>query len=54
MSDKYFIQNGLTDTTEILRVGDDGIVWLLGEGEQDAGYLAWIAEGNTPEPWEEN
>ena len=38
--------------TSVLRVGEDGVVWTLGEGELDTGYLAWVAEGNTAEEWE--
>ena len=29
----------------------DGLMWWLGEGEKDASYLAWVAEGNEAEQW---
>jgi hypothetical protein len=51
----YYIQKITAlgeEKTNVLRVGDDNVVWTLGEGEQDSGYLAWLAEGNTAEPWE--
>lgn len=53
---KYFI-NIVPDgpnagNKTIARIEEDGILWWLGDGEQDAGYLAWLAEGNTPEQWE--
>jgi hypothetical protein len=54
MSSKYFIFTGLNGASEIIRQDDDGVVWTLGLGEQDAGYLAWVAEGNTPEEWSLN
>ena len=47
---KYFIAP--EPFKKVVRVDDDGTVWWLGAGEHDAGYLAWLAEGNTPEPWE--
>ena len=37
--------------TSVLRVGDDGIVWTLAEGQNDFGYLAWVAEGNEATEW---
>ena len=40
--------------TSVLRVGDDDIVWTLADGELNAGYLAWVAEGNTAEEWTGN
>jgi hypothetical protein len=30
---------------------ENGVEWWLGEGEQDAGYLAWVAEGNEAMEW---
>lgn len=39
------------EITNIIRISDDGIVTILGLGEEDEGYLAWLAEGNTPEEW---
>jgi hypothetical protein len=40
--------------TNVLRISDDGVVWTLGEGQNDIGYLAWVAEGNTAEEWTGN
>lgn len=34
----------------IIHRTSDGDCWL-GLGEQDPDYLTWVAEGNTPEPW---
>jgi len=49
---RYYTQiRELLGTVAIVRVDDDGTPWWLGDGEQDAGYLAWLAEGNTPEEW---
>jgi len=51
MSSKYFVFTGLNGSSEIIRQDDDGVVWTLGLGEQDAGYMAWVTEGNTAEEW---
>lgn len=48
----YYSSADMFGQPTVVRVDDDGIIWWLGEGEQDPGYLAWLAEGNTPEPWE--
>lgn len=50
--DKYFYRTGLNGEKEIIKIGDDNIQWLLGAGEQDLGYIAWVAEGNEAQPWE--
>lgn len=34
----------------IIRI-ENGVVWWLGENENDPNYLAWVAEGNTAEEW---
>lgn len=47
----YVTINGNTKTTVAYKT-DDNIVWWLGDGEQDAGYLAWLAEGNEPQEWQ--
>ena len=39
--------------TNIIRITDEEIV-TLGLGEEDPGYVAWLAEGNSPEPWTED
>lgn len=39
--------------TNIIRVTDNEIV-TLGLGEEDPGYVDWLAEGNSPEPWTED
>ena len=54
MSSKYFVFTGLNGSSEIIRQDDDGVVWTLGLGEQDAGYMAWVATGNTAEEWSPN
>lgn len=48
-----FFTQAKIGTTElaIIRLDDDGTPWWLGAGEQDEQYLAWLAEGNTPEEW---
>lgn len=47
----YKVHTGLFGNTLVVRIDDDGGIWWLGDGEQDAGYLTWLAEGNTPEEW---
>jgi len=37
--------------TSVLRVGDDDILWTLADGQNDVGYLAWVAEGNEATEW---
>jgi hypothetical protein len=49
--DNYFFRTEYDATKNLLRVGDDGIVWLVGEQEQSAAYLAWVEAGNTAEEW---
>jgi hypothetical protein len=39
-----------TDGKNILRIAGDEVV-TLGLGEEDPGYIEWIAEGNTPTEW---
>lgn len=45
-----------SETTEyVVRVGDDGsyCAFVAADGNPEkAAYDAWLAEGNTPEPWE--
>ncbi len=40
----------------VLRLSDDFAISFpntdLNEGPERAAYLAWLAEGNTPEPWQ--
>ena len=50
--DRYFFRTEYDATKSLLRVGNDGVVWLVGEQEQNAEYLSWLAEGNTPEEWQ--
>ena len=54
MSSKYFVFTGLNGASEIIRQDDDGVVWTLGLSEQDAVYVAWVAECNTAEEWSPN
>lgn len=42
----------MSDEILIVRIDDNGTPWWMGDGEQNADYQAWLAEGNTPEPWE--
>lgn len=39
-----------TDGINIVRI-DGEMVTTLGLGEDDAGYQAWLAEGNEPQEW---
>jgi hypothetical protein len=39
------------EITNIIRISDDGTVTILGLGEEDEGYRAWVADGNTPTEW---
>lgn len=51
---RYIIQTvTIRNKTEIgvIRIDDSGQEWSLGDGELDTGYLAWLAEDNTPEEW---
>ena len=48
----YFWTLDSSKTKLIIFVDNNNISWWLGEKEEDAGYLAWLAEGNTPEEWQ--
>ena len=49
---KYFATpNDLIAGVSIARLTDDGLITWLGDPEKDIEYLAWLAEGNTPEEW---
>lgn len=50
--DIYFYRIGLNGEKEIIKVDTAGVQWLLGAGEKDLGYLAWVAEGNEAQTWE--
>ena len=39
-----------TEGVNIVRI-EGSMVTTLGLGEDDPDYLAWLAEGNTPEEW---
>ena len=50
---RYFVTNpdpfcGVS----IARLDENGIITWLGVPDQDYEYQKWLAEGNTPEPWE--
>jgi hypothetical protein len=50
----YFYQHAefLGTTKKLICVkGDDGLTWWLSDGEQDTGYIAWVAEGNEALEW---
>lgn len=49
--DNYFIKTEYDGTKNLVRVGNDGVVWLIGMGTEEPNYLAWVAEGNTAEEW---
>ena len=41
--------------TNVLRIGEDGVVWTIAEGHRFYDeYLAWVADGNTAEEWTGN
>ena len=42
----------LSTKISIIYRDDNDVDWWLGLGEQDPNYLAWLAEGNTPEQWQ--
>lgn len=42
----------LTSSTEIERIADGAIIPADADNADYAAYLAWLADGNTPEPYE--
>lgn len=51
----YFISTSILDNSQmIVRPVGEATMWIpVDTGNVDyQAYLAWIAEGNTPEPWE--
>jgi len=48
----YFWTLDASGTKLIIYLDQNNIEWWLGEKENDLKYLAWLEEGNTPEPWE--
>jgi hypothetical protein len=38
------------DAETIILIDDDGVTWALGSVD-DPRYLTWLAQGNTPEEW---
>jgi hypothetical protein len=54
----YFIWNRETifgsQESVVINKDNDGVVWQLGLGQDDAGYQHWVAEGNTAEEWSPN
>ena len=49
----FFTETEFNGNTKklICRKDEEGLLWWLADREQDVGYLAWVAEGNTPEEW---
>ena len=54
---KYYIYTELSplygETRHIIAIGDGFTSTAIEDGDSDLAkqYLAWLAEGNTPEPW---
>ena len=52
---KYFItKKDIICGISVARLDEDGILTWLGDGQEDAEYLAWVAEGNVAEEWNPN
>jgi hypothetical protein len=47
---RYVTTKDPIGNTLIVKIDND-VPTFIGEGEQDAAYLAWVAEGNTAEEW---
>jgi hypothetical protein len=49
----YFISaDVIMERTVVVKVDDDGVISWISEFNPE--YLAWVAEGNTPEEWNPN
>jgi hypothetical protein len=51
---QYFIEKPLMGNDNLIMV-NDGVISFVPMSEDNTDYqqyLAWLAEGNTPEPWQ--
>ena len=48
------LPSGMADTTIVQRLSDGAFIPMNQDNTDYQAYLAWVAEGNTPEPAEEN
>lgn len=48
---KYYIGTDIFNLPFVMRVDEHGVPTWLGDRDKDAGFLAWVEAGNTPEEW---